>query len=175
METWRPVVGFEGFYEVSDHGNVRSVDRVVQCGKTLNHLRGKTIRGSPSKGYPKVMLYRNAKHHSAWVHRLVAEAFLGPRPDPLMEVAHYDGDRSNCHASNLRWATHEENIADTFRHGRIRFGADNHTTKLTPEQVREIRGMLKAGMVHDRIAEQFGVSRNLVTKINNNSVWRHLQ
>lgn len=116
-ENWRPIPGYEGFYEVSDLGNVRSLRRVVS---------GKTYQGRPIKacrvsdGRPGVKLYRGgaATRKNFGVHRIVALAFLGEPPDPRMEVCHNDGDRLNNALSNLRWDTRSNNALDTVRHGK---------------------------------------------------------
>jgi hypothetical protein len=104
---WRPVVGYEGHYEVSDAGRVRSLKRGRVA---LLKYRVST------KGYPFVQLYLNGKQITRYVHALVAEAFNGPRPDGL-EVRHLDGDNTNNVPSNLTYGTHAENIQDAIRHG----------------------------------------------------------
>lgn len=112
FEEWRPVVGYEGLYEVSSIGRVRSVDRVVPDGR---HFRG-AMRACPIQhGRRSVKLSRRGpkKFH---VHVLVAEAFHGPRPLGC-EVRHLDGDSLNNCADNLRWGTKSENTMDQIRHG----------------------------------------------------------
>lgn len=110
-EEWRPVAGFEGLYEVSDHGRVRS----VRAGNHVNkRLQGKVLKERTNKvGYPVVSLYRGGKatRKERTVHRLVLEAFVGPAPDGC-EVLHGDGTKINNHLSNLRWGTRSENMRD---------------------------------------------------------------
>lgn len=116
---WKPVVGFEGAYEVSDHGDVRSIDRtwtqVSRFGTLHEHTcKGRILRaGIGSNGYLTVTLGRG---NSRTVHSLVAAAFIGPRPDGC-EVLHCDGTRTNNHVSNLRYGTRTENILDAVRSG----------------------------------------------------------
>jgi hypothetical protein len=118
-EEWRWVVGHEGQYEVSDLGNVRSVDRVGQQngrgGKSHVHsFRGRMLRpGIGGNGYPTVALGRG---NTRTVHSLVAEAFIGPVPLG-MEVLHRDGTRTNAQADNLRYGTRTENILDAVANG----------------------------------------------------------
>lgn len=99
-EEWRPVVGFEGFYEVSSEGRVRSFRRGAN---------GRLLRpGISSNDYPTVALGRG---NSRTVHSLVAAAFIGPCPEGE-EVRHHDNDRRNPRATNLRYGTRAQNIAD---------------------------------------------------------------
>ncbi len=112
-EEWRPVVGHEGYYEVSNLGGVRSVDRVNARGR----WKGRPLRpATRDSGHLCVSLCRNSVCRTKNVHSLVAEAFIGPRPDGL-QVAHYDGNPTNNILSNLRYATQSENLLDSVRHG----------------------------------------------------------
>ena len=104
-EIWKPVVGFEGLYDVSSEGRVRSYRR-EPAPKLLKP-------GIASNGYPSVVLGRG---NTRMVHRLVAEAFHGLCPLGC-EVRHRDGDRTNPRADNLRWGTRSENIRDAVRNG----------------------------------------------------------
>jgi hypothetical protein len=114
-EKWRPVVGFEGFYEVSDQGRVKSLDRVVDTARGPRKYSGRMLKLSVKKtGYLSCVLWicQIAKHVS--VHTLVLESFVGLRPAG-MECCHNDGDRANARLSNLRWDTHSENVYDSVR------------------------------------------------------------
>lgn len=123
MERWLPVVGFEDSYEVSDHGNVRSVPREVvvvsRAGNPfIRKLTGKLL--SPSKAGPgehlSVVLSRKGEYHSVRVHHLVLEAFVGPQPTGALGL-HRDDDPRNNHVSNLRWGTHSDNQHDKVLNG----------------------------------------------------------
>lgn len=114
-ERWLPIPGYEGSYEVSDQGRVRSLDRVDRTG---HRWQGRMIRLHPvsERGYLKATLYRDGKGSQRLVHRLVLEAFVGPCPEG-MEACHGDGDTTNNELSNLRWGTSSENNYDIVRHG----------------------------------------------------------
>lgn len=117
-EEWRPVVGYEGIYEVSDHGRVRSLDREIEYrdGRTRRH-RGLIL--SPDRhrnGRLQVCLYLGGKGRQRMVHRLVLEAFVGPCPHE-MDGCHWDDDPDNNHLSNLRWASRSDNMLDKVRNG----------------------------------------------------------
>lgn len=116
VENWLPVVGYEGLYEVSNLGHVRSLDR-VSTGKRPRKLRGRTLSlGLGSNGnYRIVGLCREGQSVSHSVHRLVCEAFHGP-PGGL-HTRHLNGDGHDNRAENLAWGTVVENMADKRTHG----------------------------------------------------------
>lgn len=107
-EMWVPVIGYEGFYEVSDKGNVRSVDRLCNSKTAGSYKRcvGKVLRQITTKnGYKRVNLSVNQKRKTVFVHRLVAEAFV-PNPNHHTIVNHKDENPSNNCADNLEWCTY---------------------------------------------------------------------
>lgn len=117
-EEWRDVLGWEGHYQVSDHGNVRSLDRYIatSSGRERFH-RGITRKPkTDTGGYKKIMLTARGRKNFVFVHRLVLETFVGPCPDG-MECCHNDGVRTNNHVSNLRWDTRKSNRMDRIEHG----------------------------------------------------------
>lgn len=121
-ERWIPVVGFEGAYEVSDRGRVRSIPRIVlrTDGRFLRRQKQYRVLKTPpagSGGYPEVHLGYNGRERVVTVHTLVLEAFAGPRP-PHADACHADGDPTNNHLENLRWDTQSANGKDRVRHGR---------------------------------------------------------
>lgn len=118
-ERWLPVVGWEGYYEVSDHGNVRSVDRtIVTSLGVVRRLRGVPLIATPGRdGRRTVKLSLRCAPITKVVHQLVLLAFLGPRPDPTMQGCHENGDHADDHLTNLRWDTASSNMLDKQRHG----------------------------------------------------------
>ena len=153
-EEWRPVVGYEGQYEVSNLGRVRS----LISGRVLANRVGR-------EGYPRL----NLRHRTHYVHALVAEAFLGPRHSGL-EVRHRDGNRENCHLSNLCYGTRSENHHDCYEYGGRHSGG-----KLYREQVIEIRNLLAGGLSHREIARRFGVTHSSVGRINRNISYTYIK
>lgn len=106
MEIWRDIKGFEGLYQISNKGRVKSVERysiqkhlIAEKFLHIDHIQS---------GYCDVSLYINGKRHHRKVHRLVAEAFI-PNPNNLPEVDHIDTNKDNNCVENLRWCTHQEN------------------------------------------------------------------
>lgn len=110
-ERWRDVPGYEGLYQVSDMGNVRSARRRGSPGGLL--------RPGLSRGYPIVSLSDSGEGRSWRVHQLVAAAFVGSRPEG-MEVRHLNGVKTDCRVGNLSYGSASENAADVIRHGRNR-------------------------------------------------------
>ena len=118
MFNWRPVVGFEGFYEVSECGQFRSLDRVVKRGSNHLTLRGKIIKQykTPPGGYLSVRLARDGLKKTIRVHSIVLQSFNGPRPDGFV-ACHNNGDIYDNQLSNLRWDSQSSNLYDTIAHG----------------------------------------------------------
>lgn len=112
-ERWRAVVGYEGVYEVSNIGRVRSVARLDSRGhQQEGHLL--SLPRHP-RGYVQVRLYSAGVGETAKVHRMVLEAFTGPCPDG-MEACHANGVRDDNRIGNLRWGTVQDNAADRVAH-----------------------------------------------------------
>lgn len=166
-EIWKDVVGYEGVYSVSSLGRVR---RDVRGGAAVP---GRILRASPlRRGHLIVSLYGGSGPKKPYVHRLVACAFLGPPPSSRHEVAHNDGNPSNNHASNLRWATHADNMSDMIAHGTSTRGSRQRMAKLTDADVRAIRMRYAAGGVTQKdLAREFGVMRQTVSKVVTRFSW----
>lgn len=117
-ENWLPIAGYEGIYEVSDLGRVRSFDRSSFDSRGRQRFkRGKFLQNVVStNGYVYVGLSKSGVVTSFTVHSLVLHAFHG-LPNPDQECRHLDGDRRNPHLTNLVWGTSKENTQDSIRHG----------------------------------------------------------
>lgn len=123
-EIWRPVVGYEGVYEVSSMGRVRSLERYIveRSGKRRRWSGRMLTPRLAAKGYHLLTL-QGGRHRR--LHQLVAEAFLGPCP-PGCEVRHRNGDHTDSRLANLAYGTHSENVRDSIEHG-----THNHASKTT--------------------------------------------
>ena len=108
-EIWKDVVGYEGYYQVSNLGRVRSLDRIASNGRKIKGKILSTKVNTPPY-YPRVSLSVNGKMKLAQVHRLVAQAFVyNPDPEHKTQVGHKDESRTNNRADNLEWVTPKEN------------------------------------------------------------------
>lgn len=160
IETWKAIPGWDGLYEASTDGRIRSA-------RTGAVLAGSINQG----GYRKHNLSRNGRTVTIPAHVAVAAAFIGERPSGY-HVAHRDGNQLNNRADNLRYATPLENIgADRRRHGTLPRGERNGRASLTEAQVRAIRASAQRGV---QLAREYGVSHQLISAIRHNQVWAHL-
>ena len=174
-EEWRAVDGFDGYYEVSDHGRIRTwkdkgARRPIRRAEAP-HL----MRPAPNaNGYLQTSLHHAGHRRVAAIHVLVAEVFIGPRPAGQV-VRHYDGNQLNNQISNLRYGTRKENAADSLRHGTFALGEVNGKSKLTQPQVIEIKALLREGGTRRGIAEMFGVTHSAINSIASGESWSWLE
>lgn len=154
-EAWKPVVGWETAYEVSDLGRVRSLDRTTNRG---NRIEGRIRKPQllPT-GYLYVALKCNGRKANAYVHRMVAEAFIGPHREGFF-INHRSGVKTDNRLENLEWVTRSENMLHAIENGLL-------SVTLSDEQVREIRRRYKAGGTYGRIGKALGVSRAIVSSV----------
>jgi hypothetical protein len=156
------IAGFDG-YSISNRGAVHS----LLTGRAL-------VYGKTSSGYSQVHLYEKGKRTPKYVHTLVAEAFIGPRPSYRHQCCHNDGDKTHNCAANLRWDTIAGNAKDIVKHGTQK-GEKNPQSKLSAEDVLRIREMRKQGVSGTRIAKMFGLShRNHVYDVATGKLWSHI-
>jgi hypothetical protein len=170
---WRPVAGYEGYYEVSNFGDVRSVTRDLPFKGTLAPRAGKNL--SPETchaGHRRVRLWKEGIGRRFFVHRLVLEAFVCPCPAG-MEACHNDNDAGNNRISNLRWDTRGGNFRDKSRFGTNPVGERASRSKLTKSQVLEIRSIGKS-VPASTIAGEYGVTPSAIRAILNGRNWRHI-
>lgn len=172
VETWRQLPGFGGRYSVSSHGRVRS-ESFVTRNKYREYVKPARIlaAGSNKAGYPEVGLTTpQGNRVTRMVHRLVLEAFVGPRPAGF-HGCHNDGDAANNRLENLRWDTPRANAADALAHGDLPFGERAPWAKLTADQVRAIRADHRTQPV---IAAQYGVTPSAISRIKTRDIWKSI-
>ena len=159
FELWKDVEGFEGYYQVSTWGNVRSLDRWVNSKSKLNKpykslYKGKMLKGSPDKdGYLLVHFRKDGKEFAFKKHRLVAEAFI-PNPENKSQVNHIDEDKTNNYVWNLNWMTCKENINHGTHNNRSAESRINHPKISKPVIAIEKRTGLILEFASSREAER---------------------
>lgn len=167
MEEWKDINGYEGQYQISNCGRVKSLARDYFCGyqnRARKHQPEIILYQSTNLGYKLVGLSRDNKCFTGKVHRLVAQAFI-PNPDNLPEVNHKDGDKSNNNDWNLEWSTPKDNSAHARSTGLCNQNGENaYHAKLTNQQAEEIRA-LKGIVSHRKIAEMYGACRTTIGNI----------
>ncbi len=171
-EHWKDIVGYEGVYQVSDVGRVKTI-----IGTKCKQERLKSVTLRKDNGYYIVTLYRNNRGKTKYIHRVVLEAFVGPCPNDH-ECRHLDGIKIHNMLSNLVWGTRTENSQDTLKHGN-HFQPDNRgsrhgESKLIESDIPRIRCLLKDGVAQSEVAIQFGVSQGLISRIKLRKNWRHV-
>jgi len=175
-EVWKDVPGYEGLYQASTHGRVRSLDRVVPRGREMLTRHGCVLkfRFSKPQRRPYVDLCKNGKKQGFPLGRVILMTFVGPRPEGT-ECCHGDSDQYNNHLENLRWGTRAENEADKKRMGRDNAGERHGMAKLTEEQVLEIYQRTHSGEKSKYLAAEFKICVQYVNMIKRGVVWKHLK
>lgn len=171
VEQWKPVHGYEGWYEVSSWGNVRR----IRGGR--GSKKDCILKSQLRNKYPVVTLSRFGRRSIHYVHRLVAKAFL-PNPDSKPEVNHKDGNRTNNRVTNLEWVTCAENSRHAYTVLRSLspppriYGQKHYKSRLTPDQTATICERYAAGGVtQTQLANEYKVSQAMIWAIARNKHW----
>lgn len=170
-EIWKSVVGYEGYYEVSNLGNVRSVDRIVKNkNNTTKIIKGKNHKLTVAQsGYISIVLYKNCEQKVYRVHRLVAEAFI-PNPQNLPQINHIDENKGNNNVENLEWCTGSYNIRTRSKKGErriIQYDKNGNFIKIW-NSIKEISETLniKYSTIQSAVSEKH---------FNSNCFWRYYE
>lgn len=169
QETWKDVVGYRGFYQISNFGRIRSIAVNRKYGKQT----GRLINIKPSvikSGYCYIHLYKNGRQtrKAIALHRLVATAFI-PNPYQKQTVNHIDGNKKNNKVKNLEWSTKSENT----RHGfRIKLMTSETYSKLSRREVNKIRKFYPR-FTQQKLATMFNISQTQINRIINKESWKN--
>ena len=174
MEIWKDISGYEGCYQVSNHGRVKSLARQCWNGKTYYGIPEKILKPYlRNDNRLQVSLWKDGKAKSSKISRLVALAFI-PNPDNKPEVNHKNGNTLNNHDWNLDWMTTAENDEHARQNGlKNDKGIYNPSNKFTEMQIKEIRA-LKGKMPQKEIAIVYKMSTAQVSRIIKNRQWSHI-
>ena len=160
-------------YSITKDGRIWSKPRK----DSSSHIQGgiwiKPRKYSRHK-YLYVILYANTRKHTCKIHRLVLETYVGLCPEG-MECRHLDGNPANNKLENLCWGTHAENMQDRILHGMGSRGEKHKEAKLTEQQVRQIIYIHRTKLfTQEEIANQYDISRTIISRIVNKKLWGHL-
>ena len=176
-EIWKPIKGFEGFYEVSNSGVVKSLPRIIERrNKWPYPVVERVLSQTPSaKGYLIVGLYKDKAQTKKSVHVLVAESFI-PNPQNKPQVNHLDCNKKNNSVKNLEWCTNEENFEHARKNNLLPTGERCGNSKLTRKQVIEIRKRHTPNIYGATLAlaKEFGISADNIRGIVKRDTWRHI-
>jgi len=169
-ETWKPVIGHETTFEVSNLGNVRALPfDYMWRGKAMHRSGGAVTQSRHSGGYHVVALRDGKKHY---VHRLVMAAFVGPQPSKT-DVNHIDGDKSNNCLANLEYCDRLHNVRHAIRTGlQNNAGEGNGQNKYTAEQIQTARRMVESGSTQRAAAKATGVAESTVQMVVTGRRWK---
>ena len=177
-ERWTDIDGYEGYYEVSNLGRVRSVPRVGKRhmnGKVFERrAKGKLLKLDCSRKYMRVFLAKDGSTTTHYVHRLVAKAYC-ENPDNKKEVNHIDSNRANNAADNLEWVTRAENVAHhvSSKAQLSHVGENHYKSKLTNDDVRRMRMLYDSGKAKQRdLVEEYGLTYSSVHHIVHRNTWK---
>lgn len=175
-EVWLDIKGYEGHYQVSSSGRVKSLSRVVECRKGVFVNKKERILSdwNCGKGYRKVKLSKDSAEKSIRVHRLVAETFLS-NPEAKSEVNHVNGIKDDNRIENLEWCTSSENTKHALNN-KLKIsqkGSEHGMSKLTEQDVLEIRKIGRSKTLKE-VSEIYKVDMSLISSVLLNKIWKHI-
>jgi hypothetical protein len=173
MENWKEIVGYEGLYECSDHGRVRTLARVTICKNDRPKRLPQRILTPHfnTNGYLWVYLYKDGVKRFWFIHRLIALAFI-ENPESKTFVNHRSGIKTANVPANLEWVTRKENVSHAFKTGLMSHaGEKNSQSKLTVNDVAEIRKLFGLGVSRRNLATRFGISYSRIRDVVNGTGW----
>lgn len=177
-EIWKPIPETCGFYEASNLGVVRSMDRNIKCSNWysswLAKYKGRILKPYEQKKYLYVNVKLDGTLQRTGVHRLVLLAFIGPPRDGDW-AAHLNGNSLDNRIENLIWATPKENSGHKKLHGTYQCGEQISCSKLTKEDILVIRKRRQSGETQTLIAADFGVAPQSISAIILGKNWNHIK
>jgi hypothetical protein len=175
-EIWKEIPGYEGYYEVSNHGQVRSLDRMIKNKKGFYLKKGQIIKPHIwGHGYNRISLHKNRKYTRHSVHILVANVYITKIKDKPI-INHKDGNKINNHVDNLEWVTHQENRLHAAKTGLNKgpIGEKQHLSKLTRDDVVQIRKLRNSGIEYGEISKLYNVTKMTIRCACTGKTWKHV-
>jgi hypothetical protein len=177
-EIWKDIPNFEGKYQASNMGRIKSLKRFCKSSLSKKGMRivpELILKQSKDGKYKSVSLHTSPNgRRDCQVHVLILEAFIGPRPTG-MQCRHLDGNPSNNKLSNLKWGTPKQNAEDRIKHGTAPRGENVKISKLTDKKVMRIKKLYNTGKyTKTKLAHIFNVSRPLIAMVIKGKIWKHV-
>ena len=174
LEEWRDVIGYEGYYQISNLGRVKSLPRLVRNVNGYSTKKELILNPHINKGYLKTALTINKITNYKFIHKLVAEAFI-PNSNNYPQVNHKDTDKLNNKKDNLEWCTPSQNMKHAYDNNLIsKDGFNNSNSKLKIKQVEEIRELLTKGFKCKEISLKYSVNYATIRDIKIGRTWKNV-
>lgn len=171
-EIWKDIKNYEGLYQISNFGNVKSLARSIDCGKFIRNVKEKLLKQSKnSSGYLHVTFSKNNKLKTFTVHKLIMNTFIG---DSNLTINHKDCNKENNNINNLEYITNEDNLKHAHKNKLINYrkGINHHCTRISLTNLNKIYKMAMEGIPHKIIAEKFNIAISTVSTIKTKKSYR---
>lgn len=173
-EVWKDIEGYEGLYQVSNLGRVKSLEKIV-LNKGSKILKPEIIlkTGFSRDGYPLTTISKNNKTRTFRINRLVAQAFI-PNPENKDTVNHKNGIKTDNRVENLEWNTRSENVLHAYKYGlKISVKGEKHyASKITEKDALDIK--YNKGLSAKDAAKTYGITLSMVFQIRRGVKWKHI-
>lgn len=171
IEIWKDIPEYEGLYQISNLGNIKSLKREVKHNYSGSiNLKTRILKSSLGGKYLRVAFCKESKYKYIHVHRILALMFI-ENPDNLPEVNHIDGNKLNNKLENLEWVTRKENMFHAFKNGLAKSGENCYNSKISNLQVIEIKKRYsKKNISQKQLAKEYKVDQALISRIINNKI-----
>jgi len=167
---WKPIIGYEGLYEISSSGLVKSLDRFEIAGNKTRIRRERILKPGLARGYLRVVLCKEGKIKNFAIHSLVAKHFLGEKNHGCI-INHKNGKKTFNSVDNLEWCSRKENSEHAQRTGLYARGESHYKARLSSEDVTMIKEMSRFfGNV--TMAKKYHVSISAIQDIVKGRTWK---
>lgn len=176
-EIWKDIIGYEGLYQISNLGRVKSLEKTVKVGKQYNRFPEKILSNKclDKNGYNIFSANKDGLQKTLKVHREVAKCFI-PNPENKPQVNHINGIKNDNRVENLEWCTNRENINHAYFNKLCvaAKGSKCGASKYKEDDILKIRKMAENGILHKDIAIMYKMSKKNVHNIINRKSWNHI-
>lgn len=174
-EIWKDIPGFEGLYQASNLGRIKSLERWYQSANLLKMPENIKKQKPNVGGYWYLHLCKNGKKWATSVHKLIALTFIGPKPYEKATVNHIDSNKLNNRAENLEYCSIKENIQHHRKNVNDYIGINHPMARLTEKDILDIREEYKTSKILQKdMAKRYNVSQVMISRIIKRKTWTHI-